>query len=127
MRKKTGYSKKCSLKSVNEDRAFNIEFVTPMPVNDNDIENLFTCCDVQLNDIWNRSVGYVYPSTTYAHKYININIIGSYNYNGLVFTTEKIYLKYVQKAFASKEALLPYFKQIYGNSFQFRAFDINYK
>ena len=128
MHKKKGHRIKLSYRSLEDRKAENVSFFSPATLDINAISTLCTTCmNVELTEIWEGKEGYVYPSNSSNYKYLTVSFIGSFTANGINYTTERTYLKHVKKSYASKESLLPFFKNIYGNSFIFRAFEVSYK
>lgn len=119
--RKTHTRIKASLRNLDGKDSHNISFISPMPINENDVENLFTAlCDVEISEIWRGVIGYNYQA---LGSLCTVSCKGRYLYNGLYYTTERMYFKYVRKSLATKEAFLPYMKAIYGTTFEFNAFD----
>lgn len=119
--RKTHTRIKASLRNLDGKDSHNISFISPMPINENDVENLFTAlCDVEISEIWRGVIGYNYQA---LGSLCTVSCKGRYLYNGLYYTTERMYFKYVRKSLATKESFLPYMTSIFGNSFEFVAFD----
>ena len=119
--KKTHTRIKASLRNLDGKDSHNISFIGPIAINENDVENLFTAlCDVEISEIWRGVIGYNYLANS---SLCTVSCKGRYLYNGLWYTTERMYFKYVRKALATEEAFLPHMKAIYGNSFEFKVFD----
>lgn len=119
--RKTHTRIKASLRNLDGKDSHNISFISPMPISENDVENLISSlCDVEISEIWRGVVGYNYQAIS---SLCTVSCKGRYLYNGLYYTTERMYFKYVRKSLATKESFLPYMISIFGNSFEFVAFD----
>lgn len=126
MEKKTAYRYKASLSDLDNKDSHNMSFVTPFPIDVQDIANIFTsCCEVRINDIMNGVLGYNY--TPVDTTMCTVSCKGSYEFGGVPYTTERMYFKYVKANQANQDSFLPYMKQIFGNSFKFVAFTKSFK
>lgn len=121
MTRKEGYRYKAIVNDLDNKDSHSIPFLTPMPLDYDDIENLLLgVCEVRINDILEGKKGYNYPPV--SQNLCNVSCKGSYLYNGVPYTTEKMYFKYVKLSLANQESFLPYMKALYGSSFEFVAF-----
>lgn len=122
---KKNYSRvMASLRNLSGKDSHNVTFIAPFVLDIGDIENIFTnLCDVEIPNIWQGVGGYNYSVN--AESLSTVSCKGSYEFNGIKYTTERMYFKYVKHGLAKKEIFLPYFKDLFGSSFEFIAFSSN--
>ncbi len=126
MTEKKGNRYKVSLSDSDNKDSFTHSYVTPFPISINDLEQMYLILtDCRINEISQGLKGNIYPPVTYDT--VNISFKVSYIFNGLPYTTEKLYFKYVKKSMAKEELFLIEMKKIFGATAEIFGFRLTYK